>query len=85
MSITGQIMRMRPVAGGLAIDPGQTVVLTAGGDRHLMFIGPRRAFKSGDRIAATLRFEKAGPVNVTFLVHDLAGRITPPMHPMRMQ
>jgi copper(I)-binding protein len=84
MSMTGQVMRMRPMVGGLAIDPGKTVVLTPGGERHLMLIGPKHAYKSGDRIPATLRFEKAGTVKVTFLVHDLGGRITPPMHPMRM-
>ncbi|HEX4180820.1 MAG TPA: copper chaperone PCu(A)C [Caulobacteraceae bacterium] len=84
MSMTGQIMRMRPVTGGLLIAPGQTVALTPGGDRHLMLIGPKRPLKAGDQLPAILRFEKAGEVKVTFAVQDLGGRMTPPMQPMGM-
>jgi len=84
MSMTGQIMRMRPIKGGLAIGPGQSVALSPGGERHLMLIGPKRAFKAGDRVPATLRFEKAGWVKISFVVRDQGGRTMPPMHPMRM-
>jgi copper(I)-binding protein len=84
MSMSGQIMRMRPMLGGLAIGPGQTVVLTPGGDRHLMLIGPKHALKAGEQIPATLRFEKDGPVKVVFLVRDVTGPATPPIHPMAM-
>jgi hypothetical protein len=82
MSMTGQIMRMRPIPDGLAVGPGQTVVLTPGGDRHLMLIGPKHALKVGEQIPATLRFEKVGPVKVVFAVQDMNARTTPPMHPM---
>lgn len=82
MSMTGQIMRMRPMPGGLEIGPGQTVVLSPGGDRHLMLIGPRHALKAGDQIPATLQFQKAGPVKIVFAVQDMNARTTPPMHPM---
>jgi periplasmic copper chaperone A len=84
MSMTGQIMRMRPMVGGLEIGPGQTVALTPGGDRHLMLIGPKRTLKAGDQIPATLNFEKAGAVKVSFVIQDLGGRMTPPMQPMGM-
>jgi len=84
MSMTGQVMRMRPVAGGLEIKPGQTVALTPGGDHHLMLIGPKRTLKAGDQAPAVLRFEKAGSVRVTFVVQDLGERMTPPMQPMGM-
>ena len=67
MSMTGGIMRMRPVAGGLLIPPGQTVTLAPGG-YHLMIIGPKQGFKVGDHIPATLRFEHAGEVKVEFYV-----------------
>jgi copper(I)-binding protein len=80
MSMTGQIMRMRPIAGGLAIAPGQTVEMAPGGERHLMLIGPKRTYKVGDRIPATLRFEKAGTVKVEFLVQAPGERKTAPMH-----
>ena len=63
MSMTGGIMRMRPVAGGLVLPAGQTVKLEPGGF-HLMIIGPKRAFKVGDHIPATLRFEHAGEIRV---------------------
>jgi len=67
MSMTGNIMRMREVAGGLAIAPGQTVKFDPS-DYHLMLIGPKRPFKVGDHIPATLRFAGAGEVKVEFYV-----------------
>lgn len=82
MSMTGQIMRMRPVAGGLAIAPGQTISMAPGGDHHFMLTGAPHPLKLGQRIPATLRFEKAGAIKVEFVVQDPNGRQTPPMHPM---
>jgi len=79
MSMTGNIMRMRPIAGGLVIAPGQSVVLTSGGDRHLMLVGPKHPLKSGDRVPAILRFEKAGSVSVTFMVRDVGIPMKQPM------
>ena len=67
MSMTGGVMRMRPVEGGLAIAPGQTVELKPGG-YHIMFIGLKKPLKTGDHVAATLKFEKAGPLRVDFYV-----------------
>jgi copper(I)-binding protein len=67
MTMTGGVMRMRPLSGGLAIPPGQTVALAPGG-YHLMLIGPKRPFRLGAQVPATLRFAKAGPVKVTFVV-----------------
>ncbi len=67
MSMTGGIMRMRPVEGGLAIGSGRTVRLAEGG-YHLMFVSPKRPLKSGQTVATTLRFEHAGPVVVSFKV-----------------
>jgi hypothetical protein len=67
MSMTGGIMRMRPVEGGLVVPPGQTVMLAPGG-YHLMIFGPKQAFKVGDHVPATLRFEHAGEVKVEFYV-----------------
>ena len=86
MSMTGNIMRMRPIAGGLVIAAGQSVVLTPGGDRHLMLIGPKHPLKPGDRVPATLRFEKAGTVNLTFVVHEVGAPMkqSMTMHQMDM-
>jgi copper(I)-binding protein len=71
VSTAGGVMRMRPIAGGLLVPPGGTVTLSPGGD-HLMFIGPKRPFKIGDHIPATLTFEHAGSVKVEFYVEEPA-------------
>jgi copper(I)-binding protein len=71
MTMAGSIMRMRPVPGGLSIPPGQTVRLQPDG-YHLMLIGPKRPFKVGDRIPATLRFQRAGAVTIDFEVEAAA-------------
>ena len=70
-SMTGGIMRMRPVVGGLLAPAGQTVTLAPGG-YHLMIVGPKHAFRIGDHIPATLRFEHAGEVKVEFYVEAAA-------------
>ncbi len=67
MSMTGGVMRMRPVAGGLTIEPGKTVTLQPSG-YHLMLTGVKTPLKQGDKVAATLTFEKAGPAQVEFEV-----------------
>ena len=69
MSMAGGIMRMRPLPQGLLLAPGATVRLEPGG-YHLMLIGPRRAFRVGEHIPATLRFERAGEVRVEFDVQS---------------
>ena len=67
MSMTGMVMRMRPVMGGLAIGAHQTVKLGEGG-YHLMLIAPKRSLKAGERVSAILRFKTAGAIPVTFTV-----------------
>lgn len=67
MTMDGAVMRMRPVPGGLTIQPGQTLTLAPGG-HHLMLIGPKHAFAVGDKVPGTLRFEHAGTVQVEFHV-----------------
>lgn len=69
MSMTGGVMRMRPVAGGLAIEPGKTVTLEPGG-YHLMLIGLKRPLKVGESVAVALRFQKAGVVRAAFMVES---------------
>jgi copper(I)-binding protein len=73
MSMNGGIMRMRRLPDGFEIAPGSTLTLAPGGD-HLMLVGPKRPFKLGDHIPATLRFAHAGQVKVDFVVQaDAAG------------
>jgi copper(I)-binding protein len=70
MSMDGGVMKMRQLKDGIAIPAGQTVELKPGG-LHIMFIGLKRPFKKGAQIPATLRFEKAGSVKVSFAVQPV--------------
>lgn len=74
----GDIMRMRelkgydvPAKGSFELKPGAA---------HLMFIDIKRAFKEGDRVPATLRFQHAGEVKVQFSVGRLGGGAMPHTH-----
>ena len=67
MAMQNGVMRMRALEKGLEIAPGQTVELKPGG-YHAMFIDLKRPLKEGDTVKGTLRFEKAGTVEVEFKV-----------------
>jgi hypothetical protein len=67
MAMTGGTMQMRPLPGGLAIKPGETVELKPG-SYHIMFMNLKQPFEKGQRIKGTLTFEKAGPVEVEYVV-----------------
>src|ERR1700761_6989306 len=70
MAMDGGVMKMRPVEGGLTIDPGKTVKLAPGG-LHLMMTGLKSPLKQGDKLPVTLQFEKAGKVQVTLDVQGV--------------
>jgi len=63
MEMDGNVMRMRPVDGGIDVPAGAMVKLQPGG-LHIMFIGLNKTLKAGDSFPMTLRFEKAGDVKV---------------------
>jgi copper(I)-binding protein len=67
MSMADGIMRMRP-ATSVAIAPGATLSLNPGGAYHFMLMRPKHPLKAGDRIPATLIFDKAGAVKTVFVV-----------------
>jgi copper(I)-binding protein len=81
MSLSGDVMTMRPTEDGLVIPAGQTVTLTPGGD-HLMMMGLNQALVEGTEVTATLVFERAGPVEVKFAVAGMAadGIAAPAVH-----
>lgn len=79
MSMTGGVMRMRPVAGGLVIGAGQTVTLKPGG-YHLMLIGLKRPLKAGESVPVTLTFERAGPVKTALDVQATGAAPAAPSH-----
>jgi len=64
MTTNNGVMKMRPVEGGLTIDPGKTVKLAPSG-LHLMMMDLKSPLKQGDKLPLTLQFEKAGKVAVT--------------------
>lgn len=67
------VMKMRPVEGGLTIDPGKTVKLAPGG-LHLMMMDLKSPLKQGDKMPVTLQFEKAGKVAVTLDVQGVGAQ-----------
>jgi periplasmic copper chaperone A len=73
MSTDNGVMKMRPVEGGLTIDPGKTVKLAPGG-YHLMIMDLKSPLKQGDKIPVTLEFEKAGKVAVTLDVQGVGAQ-----------
>ena len=72
MAVTDGVMRMRPLARGVEIAPGMTAKIEPGG-LHIMFPGLKRPLEKGERFKATLNFEKAGAVEVEFVVEAMGG------------
>lgn len=73
MKLDGDVMRMRPVPGGIPVPAGGSVTLAPGG-YHLMLIGLKRPFVAGGRVPVTLRFARGGTMTVSLPV-----RMTPPV------
>jgi copper(I)-binding protein len=71
----GEVMRMREVTG-YDVPAGRSFELKPGG-AHLMFVELRRAFKEGERVPVTLKFEKAGEVRAELHVGPLGGSAAP--------
>ena len=65
------VMRMREVQGGLEVPAAGHVELVPGG-YHLMLMEPREGLEAGQQVDATLVFEVAGGVPVTFDVRPTA-------------
>lgn len=78
MSMTDGVMKMRPLADGLTVKPGETVELKPGGF-HMMFMDIKQPLKQGEALKATLTFEKAGQLDVVFNVNAI-GATTQPAH-----
>lgn len=73
MSMNDGVMKMRPVEGGLTIDPGKTVKLSPNG-YHLMIMDLKSPLKQGEKVPVTLEFEKAGKVAVTLDVQGVGAQ-----------
>lgn len=73
MKMEGGVMKMRPLAKGVEIRPGQAVEFKPGG-YHLMFMGLKHAFEKGKTVKATLNFEKAGAVQVEYAIESIGAK-----------
>ena len=62
-SMDGDIMRMRPIDGGIEIPARGRVRLSANG-RHVMILGLARPLTARSSIKLTLRFERQGAVTI---------------------
>lgn len=51
----------------LNVPPGETVEMNKQG-YHLMFVGPGKKFKKGDKIRVILQFENQAPIKIDFPV-----------------
>jgi copper(I)-binding protein len=58
---------MRPVPEGIEIKPGETVELKPSAF-HIMMMDLKQPIERGKSFKASLKFEKAGPVEVEFTV-----------------
>ena len=75
MSMADGMMKMRELTDGLPI-PAEGSVTLEPASYHLMFQDLKRPLKEGETFPATLNFEKAGTVSVTFEVRGM-GAATP--------
>jgi copper(I)-binding protein len=73
MKMEGTVMRMRQLPNGLEIKPQQAVKLAPGG-YHVMFMGLKQPLKQGERIKGQLVFEKAGTVDVEYVVEAIGAQ-----------
>ena len=69
MAIENDVMKMRQLPDGVEIPAGGTVELKSG-RLHIMFMKIKHPFKEGESFKATLNFEKAGALDVTFKIES---------------
>ncbi len=67
MSMSGDVMKMAEVKGGIAIPAGKTVTLQPMG-LHIMLMNLKAHPKLGEHFKGTLTFKNAGTVDVDFVV-----------------
>lgn len=71
MIMVDGVMKMNQIEDGLEIPAGKTVELKPG-SYHIMFIGLQEQLKPDERRKGLVKFEKAGDIEIEFLVKDIA-------------
>ncbi len=80
MTMDKGVMTMRPLPDGLEIKPAATVEIKPS-SFHIMIMGLKQPIERGKPFKASLTFEKAGPVDVEFMVERLGATApTAPAH-----
>lgn len=74
MTFADNVMRLRTLARGLNIEPGQTLDLKPGAPYHFIFSGLTRPLRPGAQVQATLWFERAGQVDIEYVVQPIGSR-----------
>ncbi len=69
----GDVMRMRPVVGGIDVPANGHVVLAPGG-KHVMLIGLRGQLIKASAVPLTLVFERGGRVQIEAIVEAAGSR-----------
>jgi copper(I)-binding protein len=67
MTMEQGVMKMRELKDGLELKPGETVELKPGG-YHVMFVDLKEPLTQGEDVTVTLKFAKAGTVEVKYPV-----------------
>jgi copper(I)-binding protein len=76
MAVKDGMMTMSAAEGGIEVPAGGSVTLGPGG-LHIMFVEPHAAFKEGECVAVTLKFEKAGDLPVQLVVGPVGADAMP--------
>ncbi|WP_101926799.1 MULTISPECIES: copper chaperone PCu(A)C [Luteimonas] len=72
MQMDNGMMRMRELPDGVPLPAGAATALAPGGN-HLMLLDPQQPLEPGATFPATLTFEHAAPMTVTFEVRPMSG------------
>ncbi len=72
MKMDGDVMQMRPLPDGIEIPAGGQAVLEPGGF-HIMFTKLKGRLTEGEMRKAKLTFEKAGEIEIEFVVEPIGG------------
>lgn len=75
----GGVMKMREVAGGIAL-PAKSEVAFAPGGLHMMLLGLKQPLAAGSTFPLRLRFERAGEVDVQVEVEKADAKSTAHRH-----
>lgn len=67
MTMEQGVAKMRELKNGIEIKPGETVEFKPGSS-HVMFVNLKHQLQQGEHFKGTLVFEKAGTINIEFMV-----------------